>query len=702
MLYGDPGGEQPSDPSSDTDQEMMPEEEPAHEYEDPTNPLNDYWARAVHFSDDIADAIRLRAEKWKTCVESNGLYRQAQENYRLYMNADPDGFEFAESSFSLVGENGEFLKVRFNEFRSILTTIFNMATAQKQAQQAKAANGESASLLAAQLFDGVLDYYLTQWKRSRSTKQLNLAKELALFTPLALVLVEWDVAAGQPYMPLPNGGTIKTGDLYVKTRSFWDVWFDTNVEDEDEVDWVIVRDYYNKFDLAKRYADKEDDILSLASKNEMNNQQFWGWNDVTDLVPIYKMYHKSTSVMPEGRCTWVCDDGTVLQDGPNPYLDEMNQAVLPVLWMKATNGIGTLYGYAPGNDIAPVQKAYNMTASGIITTEAAFGVPNIYSEQGSNLTVQSIAGGMNNITGEQGHAPPSILELDGKNNRSGEVLQLLNKELGQLSGVNSVVRGDPDSALKAASGRALGLLQAQAVQAQSKYNGMCSQLDQDFSNMLLLVVRRFCQTKQITQIVGKDKVVQTAEWDGSTFAEVARVVSEPINPLAKTFAGARDEAEFMIQNGLISTPQEYLMVRNTGQLDPLFRADQAELNLISEENSDLLKGEQVPTLITDRHQWHIPEHLALCASPAVRRNSQMLAGILAHVQEHQTLLAQSQPPPVEQEQGGDAQPKPGAKKASTPQSGANAGEQEAMGPNGQPVPVPGTATVTPNMSTGGN
>ena len=279
-------------------------------------------------------------------------------------------------------------------------------------------------------------------------------------------------------------------------------------------------------------------------------------------MPVYKFYHKSTSVVPEGRCTWVCDDGTVLQDGPNPYLDEMKQAVLPVLWMKATNGIGTLYAYAPGNDIAPIQKAYNMTASGILTTEAAFGVPNVWSEVGSNTSVQSLGGGMNNIQTEAGRPKPEIMELDGKSNRSGEVLQLLNKELGQLSGVNSVVRGDPDSALKAASGRALGLLQSQAVQAQSKYNGMCSQLDQDFANMLLLIIRRFCQTKQITQIVGKDKVVQTAEWNGTTFADVARVVSEPINPIAKTLAGARDEAEFMIQNGLISTPQEYLTFQN--------------------------------------------------------------------------------------------------------------------------------------------
>lgn len=686
-MMDDLGGEQPPDAP-------IQEEEPQHEYANPDNPYNEYWARAELYSQEIGSSIIERAVAWRNCVESNGLYRQARENFRLYMNADPDGAEFAENSFALTGENGEFLKVRFNEFRSLLTLILNMATGQKQAQQAKAANSDGKSLIAAQLFDGVLDYFLTQWKRSRSTKQLMLAKELALFTPLACVLTEWDVAAGQPYLPLPGGGSITTGDMYVKTRSFWDIWIDTNVEDEDELDWVIVRDYYNKFDLAKRYPDNLDDILNLQPKNEISNGQFWGWNDKTDMVPVYKFYHRSTSVIPKGRCTWVCDDGMVLQDGDNPYTDEMDQAILPVLWMKASNGIGTLYAHSPGNDLAPVQRAYNMTASGIMTTEAAFGVPNVWSEEGSNTSLQSLAGGMNNIQTRAGAAMPHIMELNGQNNRSGEVLQLLNRELGQLSGVNSVVRGDPDSSLKAASGRALGLLQAQAVQAQSKFNGACAQLDQDFGNMLLLIVRRFCQTKQITQIVGKDKVVQTAEWDGSTFATVARVVSEPINPIAKTTAGARDEAEFMIQNGLISTPQEYLMVRNTGQLDPIFRADQAQLNLIAEENSALLKGEQAPVLVTDRHEWHIPEHLSLLASPAVRRDGQMLQSILEHVQQHKNLAAASQPQP----QQGQDQPVPGGQKAPASPTPSGGGEQTAIGTSGTPVPVPDTATVTPAMN----
>jgi hypothetical protein len=146
----------------------------------------------------------------------------------------------------------------------------------------------------------------------------------------------------------------------------------------------------------------------------------------------------------------------------------------------------------------------------------------------------------------------------------------------------------------------------------------------------------------------------------------------------------------MLQNNLIRTPQEYLMVRNTGQLEPLFKADQAQLNLITQENEALLKGEQVPVLATDEHGWHIPEHLALVASPAVRVNSAMVGAILAHVQQHQALAG----PMMQQQQ----QAQPGAQGGGGGQQQQQpGGEQQAKGPQGEPVPVPAEATVTPNM-----
>jgi len=665
---------------------------------DPTEELmRDYIARKPAYSQEFADAVLERARKWKTAVDGNGLYRQARENYRMYHNAEPDGTRFEERSFALTGANGEFVRVRFNEFRKWLTYILNMATQSKIAMKSKAANGESDSLIAAQMFDGLLTYFTEQWKRSRSAKQLHRAKELALFTPISWVLCEWDTSAGTPYITTASGETITTGDLYVKTRSFWDVWFDTNAEDEDELDWLIVRDFYNKFDLIQRFKDKAEEIARLEQKNEWDRDLCWGWDDETDLVPVFKFFHRSTPSCPDGRVAWICADGTVLVDGPNPYRedgppnsDNAGPAIIPVLMMRASDGLGSIFGYAPGNDIAPIQMAYNMSASGVVTTEAAFGVPNIVTQKGSDIAVQSLAGGMNNIEVAEGREAPTLLQLNDGAKNSMEVMAMLSREGEGLTGLNGAVTGNPEVVNKAASGRVMGLLQSQSVQFQNGFNSACAQLDQDYANLVLLICKRFPRAEQITSIIGKDKVMRMAKWNGDTFRSVARVVAESVNPVSKTLAGAQEQANFMLDKGLVKTPWQYHTVAETGQIEPLIRADMSTNNLIAEENEALLKGEMAPVLFTDDHVRHIPEHLALLDSPQIRRNGTWTKAILAHVAEHQGFAQPAQQPAPGQQ--------PAQEGAPSNANGQAPQEQHVQGPGGQDVPLPAEATVTPGMN----
>lgn len=687
-----------------TEDPMLMQDQPEEQPPDPdefmgsdADPLKDYIGRKPRFSPDMATAIIDRAEKWNQCVISNGVMRQAQENYRLYHNADPDGVGFNERSFSIVGDDGEALSVRFNEFRSLISLILNTATAQKEALQAKAANSEAESLTGAQLYDGVLEYYLSQWKRSRTEKQLNKALELSLISPAGHVLVEWDPQVGEPYVPEDGGMMKMRGDLYVKARSFWDVFFDTNLEDDDELDWVIVRDFVNKYDYAARFPEMTEQILELETKTELDKNYRWGWDNQTDMIPVYKFFHRSTPSCPQGRVVHALNKELITIDQVNPYADDQGQAVIPLITLRASEGLGTLFGYCPANDLAPVQRAYNMVASGVVTNEAAFGVGNVAVERGSDIAVQSLAGGLNVIEYAEGKQKPEAFSVTSNQRQSTEVMGLLAKQGEKLSGANSVVRGDPDSSLKAASGRALGLIQAMFVQSQSGVQRTRQGSVQDFGNLLLLIVKRFCDTPQITAIAGKDRVIMMANWTGEKFKGVARVVAEPVNPLSKTIAGARDEAEFLVTNGMVVDPVEYFTVRNTGQLEPIMRPEQSAKNLMHAENSDLLEGKATPVLRTDKHDKHIECHLVLLDSPEVRRNGQRAGAIMQHIAEHENWLAQAQQKAAMEQQGQEGGEQQGGGKqkgkqpAPTDRNGK--GEQSIEGPGGQRIPLPETANV---------
>ena len=73
------------------------------------------------------------------------------------------------------------------------------------------------------------------------------------------------------------------------------------------------------------------------------------------------------------------------------------------------------------------------------------------------------------------------------------------------------------------------------------------------------------------------------------------VVVEMSNPLMETISGRMWSAEQLIQRGLISLPQEFLTVAQTGNLDPLLSADDAQLARIHSENEMLARGE-TPTI----------------------------------------------------------------------------------------------------------
>lgn len=670
-----------------------------------------YLGLLPEYSSEFASAVMERASCWSKSVISNGQQRQWYQNYRLYYNTDPDSYgnqsaSFGPGSFATTDDSGDVVRANYNVFRNIITNILNMTVNQPPALDTKAANSEADSIVAAQLFKDVLDFYVSHWKNARFKKQARKAVEYCLIMSNGYVLIEWDAAGGKPFVKDENGKVIRDGDLYIKARSVWDVFFDVNCEDDDELDWMIVRDYISRHELAARYSDQRDAIMDLPKKTELEVYRSWGWDDHTDLVAIYKFFHRSTSALPNGRFSLVCDNDVVLYDGGNPYVDEFNQAIIPVLTVRAAEGVGTLYGYSPGNDLAPPQVAFNMAWTAILTNLAAFGIQNIYSERGADLNVEQLQGSLNLIEGNPGYKAPVPLQLTAIPKDCYTVTQMLEHLMESVSGMNSVVRGDPDSALKAASGRALGLLQAMAVQFNSGLQDSYQQLLKDCGNLILRILRSFAKTNRVTQLVGKDKVVRMSEWNGGSFKNVGAVVAEQVNPMSKTTAGNREEAEFLVQNHLVSTPNEYITVRDTGRMDPLTMTDQTQNNLIQQENEQLLKGNNPPVMKGDKHDWHIKEHLGLVASPTVRLSSQLLGIVTTHVQQHEDQVAAEsqqqasappgaptqhlpmpgQPPPAPQQ---GATPIPGspptAHRSSPPEA------PTAPGPTGAPVPVPHTA-----------
>lgn len=623
--------------------------------------------------------------------QDSGLDQRWTTNTFLYRGADPTRMggtgngamgQFDSQSFAITGENGELLRTSFNDFRNLLQHWLNTTVSQPPNIQAQAVNSNEESLLACETFDSLFNYYLNTYKSARLLKQSRLAVEESLYRDIGYCLVEWDPRAGdavgvetdeagQPIVDERGQTQAKfSGDLYFKARCVYDVFEDKGCEDEEECDWVIIRDQVNKYEYAKRFPDHATKILAQGTYSEKLTSWRRGMKRATksNMIEVFKFYHRPTAGMPKGRYAIMLDADTVLLDGVNPY------SRIPLFNVKAGDEYGSTVGYCPGNSIAPVQLAQDVVTSAQMTNYAMFGVQNVAVKDSDQFDVMEIAGGMN--VWRYGDTAPAGINLAKQADGIGDFTEFLSRKGETVSGVNATMRGDPEASLK--SGKALGIVQAAAVQFMSALAASYAQFLKDIGNFMLEVFKKYVKEDRITQVIGKNERMQSATWSAKVFSPIAMVSAELVDPAMRTLGFKTDLAMFLAQNGLTKTTQEFLTVIQTGQWKPMVQKEITTINLVHEENDDMLKAAQgfkqqvemltmqvtqqaqlnpamapqmmqlleqqkmelakklmPPVLRTDDDDFHISEHEQVVASPATRRDEAVLAIALAHIAEHE-------------------------------------------------------------------
>jgi hypothetical protein len=85
----------------------------------------------------------------------------------------------------------------------------------------------------------------------------------------------------------------------------------------------------------------------------------------------------------------------------------------------------------------------------------------------------------------------------------------------------------------------------------------------------------------------------------------------------------------------IKTPDQYLSVLTTGNLEPLYEFDRSRQRLIKAENEAMMGGEEnIPVLFTDDDAIHVLEHACLLDSPEARKDPELVSRVRIHIQAH--------------------------------------------------------------------
>lgn len=595
-----------------------------------------YWAAAD--PENIGAELVERKERYYRFLRASGqleLWRTAVERY--FVGADNLG------KIRVDGSQDEQIRMNVNHVRNVAQILLNNITQQKITFQPKAVNTDSRSQTQTILAKGVLDY---AFKDKRIDTLAREIVDMTLCLGEAGVFMKWDGSKGDPYGVDPSTEeVVHSGDIRLEVLNPLDIIRDfTRVTTRDH-SWLMVRRWVNRWRLAAEFAKDDEDLranIENAPGRDPNSPYspliswFGTWQFTpsdSDEVEYTEFYHLPTPELPMGRHVCFVNGATVLVDEP------MELRKIPIFQMFGGVHFGRSFGYTSIFDALSIQAGVDALYSSIATNNT-LATQNIAIPNGAGISIKRSRTGMNIIKYDPAVGKPEPLQMVHTSPETYNFLKILEHDIELISGVNSVARGQPESSLK--SGNALALVQSQTIQFAQGLNASYVEMLDDVASTAIELYQKYASVPQTALIVGKSQRSFVKEFTGGDLDRIVRVQCDLGSPMANSLSGRVQMAQDLLQYKGI-TPEEYLMVVETGKLENMTEGPVAELLNIRSENELLSDGKPVQTLIFDNHPLHIKEHHALVSSPEARENAVMVQAALAHIQEHVQLWFQADP-----------------------------------------------------------
>jgi hypothetical protein len=617
--------------------------------------MNDQYFAAKEVNEFLADADK-RIRSFNDYMTRTGRVKKCLRSQQLYFGRHLGEWGVGQATPADVGADGELTAFGVNLYRNLIKYVLSFTCSQKPNFDPRAKNTDVRSTQQARLASNILDSYLNE---KRMDRFFVSAAERSLIDGKGFVYITWEPSLGQPYTTKqvqgPNGEAIDKivyeGDVKIRAKSFLDVIYDVATKDWNDLNWVVVREYENKWDLAARYPAQAESILKLGAQDDLANMeaarrfsQMLTEQASEDLVPVYHFYHKKTDAMPSGRFTVFLNGGIELYDGPNQYQDK-DKSYLPVFRITPGEEFDSAEGYSDAFDIMAPQEVINVLYSIPFSNQQAFANPLLWLPDGCEVSPSQLNGTQFTII--KGGAPgtePKVLNLTATPAELFKNVEMIENFMMKALGLNSAAVGDIKQDIK--SGVALSRLQAMAIQYASGFQRSYANLLEDGGSFVLTLVRLFAKTQRIIALAGARNRGAMSSFTGDDISLIDRVSVDLGNPLARTAAGRVELADKFLERGNINFKQ-YVEVLETGDLDTVYESEEAQPELIQKENELILEGKPVLAMVGDGHKAHIKEHKALIDDPYLRTQAAssdpqakaIIAAALEHISEHIRLEA---------------------------------------------------------------
>lgn len=620
--------------------------------------------------DDVHWPARLARGLFEALMAKERMYFQALEVWGLlnmwrlanaqYYGRNPDAYsEMETQQIGFDGEEGELVRFRINDTRSYIRQQIAMACQQRPSFQAIATNTDYASRAQISSSDAAVDYI---YAKSFGEKKERRVVEKGLVFGLGWTWLQWDADGGEfvdAPLPLPDGSPSpateykRSGAPFV--RQMWPgaVVCEPYIEDDDEHVWRMVRDRRSKGELCAEFPQYREAIKGVPTQDDYTFEAVMQLDALMterdDRVTVRHFYHDRTAAMPDGRYAVMVGD-ILLQDGPLPE-DKLSEILIPFC---PGHHMGSVFGYADSWDLMPIQQMQDELASACATNLANYARQTIWGEDGTDFDLQALANGARFLTTTAGKRKPEPLQLAQLPPASQWFFALLDKKMQGLSGMNSVVRGQPDSNIT--SGTMAALFHSIAQEFNNAIQAAVDEHRERVANGALGMVKRHAKAPFMVQVAGVDERPYLASYTVDKLAGFDRVVIKTANPLAKSAAGRIELFNMLIKvPHAIENPEQAVALLHTGIWKPVTDVQQRRLMRIQWENEQLMEGVSPPVLFSDNimMESELKEHLKLADSPEWRMQMMQMtpeqqagagAALQKHIAEHFRVWREQTPP----------------------------------------------------------
>jgi hypothetical protein len=713
-----------------------------------TNVETEHWA--LKGNTDLVKEIVTRRKAFANEIMASGILPRINRSWSHFHGIFfPTAGQENDMAISMDDEEGGDALANINFTRAIVEQYVTYVLTDKLNWDARATNSDSASKKKAKLFNQLMDAWVEYG---------GLDEKLERWAKYAAVLAggwmhsSWDWLKGSP---IKGRDGYFSGDFRDEVLSMTEVAWDLVNPDYDEAQWVDVRCLRNRWDLCQYYKGCAAQILAAPPASEETSDYASAGGvglsyEKTDQIVVHYWYHLPTPSIPEGRMlAYISDKDPLVPPDENDQTDleapqPLGIEVLPVVRLVPSEFLLTALGYSFSFDMQVPQEMTGAALSSLINNLNILGQPRMFVNSNSDVRIEDLEPGAG-VPVIRGTIKPEELNFDTKLKENAETLQLGKGLAGEMAGIGPVSRGDTSALPKDAPASALAILDSKSTQSTSIFGKRHKRAAAQLANIKLQLAKIHATEPHFIALAGKKNRGKMLEWSAEDFADVQTVCVELGSPIQRSLDGKKLLADTMAERGWINTPEGYLTVVETGQLDDMTGAMSGELEVIADENEriqenadeaeqaiqalelamdpmvlatspELAMGIQqhlqkigVVALKTDNHILHLRMHKEPVASTEARMNRGIMVPNGAHQQQHLNFLSD---PEVIRQQAllGYIDPRHAQDMIASMQlpmmaggmPGAMPGQQVPQEPQGAPAaaPDPGSTSPAPVNETG--